>query len=88
MLDIAEHIIAKSVLAERQAAKSVLTINNCAQSFLCEKHAINIKCINSIICNIYFNNARKLSINEVRKNSLQLFKHDAKGNASTIKNKV
>ena len=78
MLDTASIIIFKSTLPERVAGESVLTMNTCAQSFLCEQHTVNIKFINRIICNVYFNNAQKKSVNEVRKDAVQQFKHKRK----------
>ena len=42
MLDVAKKIISATLLNERNAAEGVLTLNSCAQSFLCDKHTPNI----------------------------------------------
>ena len=70
MLDTASNIIFKSTLPERVGGESVLTINTCAQSFLCEQHTVNIKFINRIICNVYFNNAQSMKFAKMLCNSL------------------
>ena len=60
---------------ERVAGEEVLTRNPCAQSFLCQKHVTNLKFVNRIVCNVYFNNAQKLAVNEVRKDAVEQFKN-------------
>ena len=71
MLDTANEAILKSTLIERVADEEVLMRNPCAQSFLCQKHMTNLKFVNRIACNVYFNNAQKLAVNEVRKDAVQ-----------------
>ena len=62
---------------ERDAGECVLTKNTCSQSFLCEQHTFKVKFINRI-CNVDFNNAQKLSANEIRKDTVQQFKNRRK----------
>ena len=78
MLESAFVIILNSSMNERDAGECVLTKNTCSQSFLCEQHTFKVKFINRIICNVYFNNAQKLSANEVRKDTVQQFKNRRK----------
>ena len=70
ILESAFVIILNSSMNERDAGKCVLTKNTCSQSFLCEQHTFKVKFINRIICNVYFNDAQKLSANEVRKDTV------------------
>ena len=78
MLESAFVIILNSSMNERDAGECVLTKNTCSQFFLCEQHTFKVKFINRIICNVYFNNAQKLSANEVRKDTVQQFKNRRK----------
>ena len=78
MLNTVNNIILKLTLPERFAGESVLTMNTCSLSFLCEHHTVNIKFINRIIRNVRLNNVQKKFVNEVLKNALQQFKYKRK----------
>ena len=78
MLEVAQTTIKSSDLPERQAAEQVLNLNDSPAHFLCDEHKQNIKFINRTICNVYFNNAQKLVCAQIRKDSLQQFKHRRK----------
>lgn len=74
MLELSQNIFRKIDVPERVAAEHVLRSNDLSQSFLCDNHSENIKFVNRIICNIFFNNAQKLVNSQVRRDAVEEFK--------------
>ena len=52
----------------------MLKFNDLSLSSLCESHSQAIKVINLIICNVYFNNAKKHDNNQARQEVVEQFK--------------
>ena len=67
MPELFDNMINKREHHESVAAEKVLKFNNFSLSFLCESHSQAIKLINRIICNVYFNSAKKQVNNQFRR---------------------
>ena len=74
ILDLCHSEIIKSELSDRAAAEITLKRNNSPVTFLCTQHSDTLKFINRTVVNVYFNNARKIMSDQVRKDSVKDFK--------------
>ena len=65
MLELCDNRIHKTALHEKDAAENVQKFDDLPLPFLRESHSQAIKLINCVICNVYFNNAKKHVNNQV-----------------------
>ena len=73
-MDIVDMPIRQSKFDERIAAEYILDCNDNPKDFICCHHVKEIKYIHRIIVNSYHNNAQKISIDSVRKETVTDFK--------------
>lgn len=74
IMDIVDMPIRQSKFDERIAAEYILDCNDNPKDFICCHHVKEIKYIHRIIVNSYNNNAQKISLDSVRKDTVTDFK--------------